>query len=100
VAPETVPASTTPTLALHVDLSELAERVAQRVVVLLADRAQQAPEPWLNAEQAAAYIGDAPISRIYALTSKRAIPFHRNGSRVLFRASELDGFVLGGGANR
>lgn len=95
-----------PVLELHVDLDALAELVAPRVAALLADMiAAPAPERWLNAEEAAAHLC-CPVSRIRALTSKAGrgeyggIPCHHEGSRVLFKASDLDRWVTLGGGNR
>jgi excisionase family DNA binding protein len=53
--------------------------------------------PWLNAEEAAAYVR-CPVSRIRKLTSTRELPAHRDGRRVLYRSDELDGFIRRGGA--
>jgi excisionase family DNA binding protein len=41
-----------------------------------------------------------PSSRVYSLVSARRIPHHRDGSRLLFRRSELDEWVQRGGAKR
>jgi excisionase family DNA binding protein len=57
------------------------------------------PDRWLNVDQAAEHLA-CPPSRIYSLTSANRIPRHRDGSRLLFRASELDSWVLKGGAKR
>jgi len=74
-------------------LRELAEALRPYLTPPSKDR-------WLNAAQAAEHIG-APVSRIYALTSARRIPHHKDGSRLLFRRSELDEWVRTiGGARR
>jgi excisionase family DNA binding protein len=86
----------------HVTLElppELIEVIARRAAQIVLETQREQPEPWLGAEAAAAYLASEK-SRIYALVSKRAIPFHKDGTRLLFRASELDRFVEEGGATR
>jgi excisionase family DNA binding protein len=39
-------------------------------------------------------------SRVYALVSAGRIPYRKDGSRLLFRRSELDGWLAGGGGVR
>lgn len=71
---------------------EQVERIVAEVVDRLGDRQPTTANggDWLRgANAAAAYLG-WPRSRIYDLTSRRAIPHHRDGSRLLFRRSELD----------
>ena len=75
------------------------EHIAERAAELLRERAEDRPEPWLDVTGAAAYLA-CPKSRIYALVHQRAIPHHRDGSRLLFRHAELDAWVEGGGARR
>jgi excisionase family DNA binding protein len=79
------------------DLDALAERLAPR----LTDRLSlvSSSTAWLTVESAAEHLS-CPKSRIYALTSARRIPHHRDGSRVLFDRHELDAWVRGGGATR
>jgi excisionase family DNA binding protein len=84
---------------LRVELSrEQLALVAEHVAELTGERSTT-PEPWLNVEAAARHLA-CPKSRLYALVSARRVPFHKDGSRVLFRASELDAWVEGGGARR
>jgi excisionase family DNA binding protein len=52
-------------------------------------------EEWIGAAAAAKHL-DCPKSRIYQLTSRRAIPFHKEGERLLFRRSMLDAWVRAG----
>jgi len=78
-------------------LDELAEQLAPRLLSLL-DAAVQSTG-WLDVEQAAAHLV-CPKSRLYALVSARRIPFHKDGSRTLFRREELDAWVRNGGAKR
>jgi excisionase family DNA binding protein len=76
------------------------ELVAARAADLVARRStSDAAEPWLNAKQAAQHLA-CPPSRIYALVSAGRLTHHKDASRLLFRRSELDRFVLDGGARR
>ena len=52
-----------------------------------------------GADRIAAYI-DCPRSRVYALTSARRIPVHHDGSALIARRSELDGWIREGGGRR
>jgi hypothetical protein len=106
VAPIPAPPSTFPALELTIDLSELVDRLAQAVIDLLDQRTARAPVlGFLDVAGAAEFLC-CPTSRIYALTSKAGrgeyggIPFHRDGSRLLFDPAELRAYVRGGGANR
>jgi len=86
---------------IHIDFEappELVEAIAERVVELLAPKLD-APGEWLTAAEAAEYLR-CPPSRIYALSSAKRIPLHRDGSRLLFRRSELDTWVNAGGGKR
>jgi excisionase family DNA binding protein len=76
----------------------LVEAVAERAAQIVAERTAP-PRPWLDVQGAAEYLA-CPPSRIYALTSKRAIPFEKDGSRTLFRPEALDEYVRNGGAKR
>lgn len=53
--------------------------------------------PWLSTRDAASYLR-CPESRLRKLVMVRAIPFHKEGRRVLFSRDELDEFVRSGGA--
>lgn len=55
----------------------------------------QGREGWMNADQAATYIGGASRERIYDLAREGQIPVHRDGRRLLFRQSDLDAYVTG-----
>ena len=67
-------------------VDEITERVARRL------RAPEC-EPWVGVERAAEHLG-CPRQRIYHLTAARAIPFRKDGARVLFRLSELDAWLI------
>jgi len=76
------------------DLRALAEKLAPHMA------SPATVDGWLRgAEQIASYI-DSPVSRVYALTSAGRIPVHRDGSALIARRSELDGWVCDGGGKR
>lgn len=52
------------------------------------------PEAWVGVQEAAAYL-NCHRQRIYNLVSDRTIPFRKDGSRLLFRLSELDDWLAG-----
>ena len=88
--------------AFSIDMPpELIEAVAQRAAELLAERqgAGDSGDGWLTVGEAAEHLR-CPVSRIYSLTSARRIPFEKDGSRTLFRRSELDEWVRNGGGRR
>lgn len=76
---------------------DLLEVVAARAAELI--DSQPDTEGWIGVTDAAAHLA-CPPSRIYALVSARRIPFHKDGSRLLFRRTELDDWVRQGGAVR
>jgi hypothetical protein len=53
-----------------------------------------------TAALAIAGLRDSPRSRVYALTSARRIPVHRDGSALIARRSELDSWLRAGGGRR
>jgi excisionase family DNA binding protein len=77
----------------------LIEIIVNRVLERLEARERPETEPWMNVAEAAAYLA-CPVSRVYALVSKRAIPCRKDGRRVVFRRSELDRYLEQGGATR
>jgi excisionase family DNA binding protein len=77
----------------------LIDALAERVADLLADREPGGPEPWIGVEDAAEHLACGK-SRLYALVSARRIPHEKDGSRLLFRRSELDRWLEQGGARR
>lgn len=56
--------------------------------------AREGPEPWIDVEQAAEYLGCKP-QRIYNLKHEGRIPYRKDGSKLLFRRSELDASLEG-----
>ena len=79
--------------------AELVEAIAARAAELAADLVASRPEPWITVAQAAEHLA-CPRSRIYSLVSARRIPYCKDGSRVLFKASALDEWVSNGGGIR
>jgi hypothetical protein len=77
------------------DLDLLAERLRPRLAPVPA-----VPDAWLRgADRIAEYI-DAPVSRVYSLSSAGRIPVERDGSNLIARKSALDAWVHEGGAKR
>lgn len=70
---------------------EFIEAIATRVAELI-QPALGAPEPWIGVDEAAGHLACKP-QRIYDLVSQRRLPFRRDGRRVLFRRSDLDGYL-------
>ena len=50
--------------------------------------------PWMNAEQAAEYLGFSSTKAIYQSVRRGQIPAHRLGNRLRFSAKELDELLL------
>lgn len=50
------------------------------------------PEAWVGVQEAAEHLGCKP-QRIYNLVHDQAIPHRKDGSRLLFRRSELDAWL-------
>jgi excisionase family DNA binding protein len=89
------------TIRLEVDdrvLSSLADRVADKLAVLLARPGAPAATPWMSAQAAADYIG-CSLSRVRKLTMLGDLPTHRDGGRVLYRRDDLDAYIRSGGAS-
>jgi hypothetical protein len=77
---------------------ELVDAIAERVASMLVDRRDE--DGWLRgAEKIASYI-DAPRSRVFALSSARRIPVHKDGSALVAKRSELDAWMQNGGGSR
>ena len=81
--------------------AELVERIAARAAELVAERLEPTEDRWMNVDEAAHYLG-CPKSRVYALASCKParIPFERDGSRLVFKRSELDAWIRAGGGKR
>ena len=88
--------------SMRLDIGEeLVERIARRAAELLQqDSGSEAEDGWLRgADKIADYI-DSPRSRVYALVSARRIPVHHDGSALIARRSDLDGWLRSGGGRR
>jgi excisionase family DNA binding protein len=70
---------------------ELDDATLDRLAELVAERldGHGGPEPWIGVQQAAEHLA-CKRQRIYDLVHAGRIPHHRDGSRLLFRRSELD----------
>ena len=80
-------------LTIHVS-PEVIDVIAQRVVEVLDERQAQ-PEPWIGVAEAAEHLHCRP-QRIYALVHQGRLQPCREGSRLLFRRSQLDAWLLAG----
>jgi len=78
---------------------ELLELLVARAAEQAAEIISARPEPWVDVETAAQHLA-CPKSRVYSLVSAGRIPVARDGSRLLFRLSELDAWVRDGGGIR
>jgi hypothetical protein len=87
-------------LAIGLTLTpEQLDTIAARVAEITAARSPS-DDGWLRgAEKIAAYI-DCPPSRVYALSSAKRIPVEHDGSTLIARKSELDGWIRNGGGKR
>ena len=79
------------TLPLGVPV-EVLDVIAERVADHLAERIAPPPEPYVDVDQAAAYLS-APKSRVYELVSAGRLAHYREGRRLLFRREDLDAAV-------
>ncbi len=79
--------------------AEVLDALAERAAAIVVNQIEAEAEPWLDVPAAAAHLACGK-SRIYALTSAGRIPHHRDGSRLLFRRTELDAWVRAGGEQR
>jgi hypothetical protein len=80
--------------------SEQVALIAEQVAEILPTRQNGNGDGWLRgADKIAAYI-DAPVSRVYSLSSAGRIPVERDGSNLIARRSELDSWLRNGGSNR
>ncbi len=82
--------------ALTVDIpATLVDAIADAVAARLNTSTDTTASPWLNVEQAATYIGDAPASRVYDLVQQRKLTAHRDGRRLLLNRDDLDAYLRG-----
>lgn len=66
-----------------------------RLRELVASQTSNGAEPWIGVTEAAEHLA-CKRQRIYDLVHADRIPHHRDGSRLLFRRSELDAWLKGG----
>jgi excisionase family DNA binding protein len=83
-------------------LDAIVEQLADAVADAVADRivsrqpaAASQPEPYLNVDDAAAFLGNAPASRIYDLVQRGDLKPCRDGRRLLFSHAELRRYLEG-----
>ena len=70
-----------------------AELIAAKVVEMLAGRLGRQPrEPWVGVDAAARHLHCSP-QRIYDLCSRAGLPHAKEGTRSLFRLSEVDAWL-------
>ena len=70
---------------------ELLDAITERVLASI----NAGPEPWVTVREAAEHLACRP-QRIYDLCSRRdetRLPHRKDGSRLLFRLSELDAYL-------
>ena len=70
----------------------LVERIAERAAELVRASMEAEAEGFIGVRDAAEHLGCRP-HRIYDLVHQRAIPFYKDGSRLLFRRSELTAWL-------
>jgi hypothetical protein len=98
-ATEAIPGRIGPLAELLVDV------IAKEVIDRLERQEQEAQSPpadgWLRGAKAIAAYIDAPVSRVYALSSckPKRIPVRKEGG-LIARRSELDEWIRNGGAKR
>jgi excisionase family DNA binding protein len=78
-------------------IDALADAIAVRIGDKCAENTSRETDlsVWMNAEQAASYMGDAPVSRVHDLVQQRKLIPHRDGRRLLFKRAELDAYLEG-----
>lgn len=88
--------------AFTIDLpAEVVEQIAKRAAEILGEKPVTGCNGcgYLDVPGAADFLA-CPVSRIYSLVSAKRIPFHKDGSRLLFDRQELREYVEAGGAVR
>ena len=78
---------------------EWVDEIARRAAEMVAQARLVEHEPWLTVQTAAEHMG-CGRHRVYALVRQQAIPHEKDGSRLLFRRSDLDSYIRAGGAVR
>ena len=91
-SPRHLPAMDDVSIPLPADVIDL---LVERTTARLQASASVA-EPWVGVD-AALHVA-CKRQRIYDLVSRRTIPHHKEGTRLLFKLSHLDVWIEGGGA--
>jgi len=73
---------------------EVVEQIARRAAELVLQNIPSPPGPWLTTGEAAERLRCRP-QRVFNLVSEGRLRVYKDGSRNLFRASELDEMLLG-----
>ncbi|MGZ3883210.1 MAG: helix-turn-helix domain-containing protein [Flavisolibacter sp.] len=76
----------------NISLEELREMIGQTLQAVI--KAQQ-PEEFLTIEEASEFTR-IPVTTIYDYTSRRNIPFHKKGKKLLFIRQELSQWLKSG----
>lgn len=72
---------------------ELVDEIARKVADLISDRHAPTPD-YLTPAEAADYLRCKP-QRVYDLTSQGRLPVCKDGSRSLYRRTDLDAYLAG-----
>jgi hypothetical protein len=69
-------------------LDDMAVRVADRITSLV----QRSEDRWMDAREAAIYLGFDSVAPLHKLTAAKAVPFSQDvaGGKCWFKRSELD----------
>jgi hypothetical protein len=73
-----------------------------RAIIGIEATAPSDPDPWITADQAAAYLGFKSVHALHKLTSADGIPFEQDAPncKLYFKRSALDRWREDGGAGR
>jgi excisionase family DNA binding protein len=74
--------------------SEQLHEIAHQAAALVTAQQTPTPTPWLNTDEAAAYIAAKP-GRVHDLVQLGRLTPRRDGRRLLFRRDELDTYLEG-----
>lgn len=98
--PQNQPHRPTAQPALEALLVAVVEQIADRVLAALPATTAQAVEPWMSVKQCARHLATSENALRQRLKRREPIPHARDKTgRPLFKASELDAYVRGGGAS-
>lgn len=79
----------------QIPIEELIEKIAVAILKNKTESQKQEQKKFLSLEELSKGYGFAKPT-IYALTSKREIPFIKKGKRLLFERSEIESWILEG----